>query len=136
MALSTPAMSADGGFFHRKARLDPARVRQLVDIVRADPDEKKRAAAIVELTDADPRVQIEVIPALVAALRKDTSEIVRRASAEVIGRLNIIFPAAGLALEDAAIADPSGAVRGAARQALWEYHLLGYRSAKGGDAFA
>jgi hypothetical protein len=58
-----------GGLFHRKTRLDAARVRQLVDIVRADTDEKKRKSAIRELNDADPRVQVEVIPILVSALR-------------------------------------------------------------------
>lgn len=125
-----------GGLFHRKTRLDSARVRQLVDIVRADPDEKKRKAAIRELNDADPRVQVDVIPILVLALRKDLSEAVRSAAADVIGRYSVVFPVAGLALEDAAIADRSSAVRAAARQALWEYHLLGYRSAKGGDALA
>jgi len=129
-----PAIApAEGGFFHRKTRLDPARVRQLVDIIRADPDDKKRKTAIVDLADADPRIQLDVIPTIATALRKDPSEAVRRAAAEVIGRFNVVFPAAGLALEDAAIADRSAAVRDAARQALWEYHLLGYRSAKGGD---
>lgn len=135
LTATTNAAGDGGGLFHRKARLDPARVRQLVDVVRADPDEKKRKAAVMELGDADPRIQVDVVPALVAVLRKDVSEAVRRAAAEVLGRFNVVFPVAGLALEDAAIADRSTTVRGAARQALWEYHLLGYRSAKGGDAF-
>ena len=102
----------------------------------ADSDEKKRKSAIRELNDADPRVQVEVIPILVAALRKDSSETVRSSAAEAIGRYSVVFPLAGLALEDAAIADRSATVRAAARQALWEYHLLGYRSARGDDAFA
>ena len=94
-----------------------ARVRQLVDVVRADSDEKKRKSAIRELNDADPRVQVEVIPILVAALRKDSSETVRSSAAEAIGRYSVVFPLAGLALEDAAIADRSATVRAAARQA-------------------
>jgi hypothetical protein len=130
------AAGDSGGLFHRKTRLDSARVRQLVDTVRADQDENRRKTAIRELSDADPRVQVEVIPILVSALRKDSSEAVRIAAADVIGRYSVVFPVAGLALEDAAIADRSIAVRAAARQSLWEYHLLGYRSAKGGDAFA
>ena len=138
LGLSATALPASdrGGLFHRKARPDPARVRLLIDIVRADPDAKKRAAAVTELVEADPRIQVDVIPALVTALRQDPSEAVRRSAAEVIGRFNVVFPVAGLALEDALATDSSRAVRNAAKDALWEYHVLGYRSAKGTEAFA
>jgi hypothetical protein len=125
-----------GGLFGRKPKLDPARVRQLTEIVRLDPDEKRRKGAVLELAGADPRLQVEVMPALIAALRKDTAAPVRAAAAEVIGRFNVLFPTAGLALEDATEADPSPEVRGAAKQALWEYHLIGYRSARGAGGFA
>ena len=125
-----------GGWFHRKARLDPARVRQLIDIIRSDPDEKKRKAAIADLADADPRLQVEVVPTLIIALRKDAAVAVRATAAEVIGRFNIIFPTAGVALEDALESDLSAEVRRAARQSLWEYHLLGFRSARGADGVA
>lgn len=125
-----------GGLFNRKSRVEPARVRQLAEILRSDPDEKKRKAAVAELAETDPRLQLEVIPALTTALRKDSSAAVRGAAADVIGRFNVVFPIAGLALEDAMESDPSPAVRGAAKQALWEYHLIGYRSAKGSGGFA
>lgn len=125
-----------GGLLNRKPQLDAGRVRQLTEIVRLDPDEKKRLAAITELADADPRVQLDVIPVISTALQKDASAAVRAAAAAVIGRFNVVFPMAGMALESAAETDPSPAVRDAARQALWEYHLIGYRSAKGADGIA
>ncbi len=126
------ACPAEGlGLFHRKSKMEPARVRLLAEIVRSDPDEKKRKAAVAELAGADPRVHVEVIPTLIAAVRKDASATVRAGAAEVIGRLQVVFPLAGLALETASETDPSPTVRDAARQALWEYHLIGYRSARG-----
>jgi len=126
----------DGGLFGRKAKSDPARVRQLVEIVRSESNAKKRVAAAAELAEVDPRVHVDVVPALIAALRKDGSDAVRAGAAEALGRFNVVYPLAGVTLEDAAESDPSPAVRGAARQALWEYHLIGYRSAKGADGFA
>ncbi len=130
----TPVALGDGdGPFGRK-RMEPVRVRQLAEILRSDSDEKRRAAAIAELADADPRAQPEVIPALIAALRKDVAAV-RVAAAERLGRFHIVFPQAGEALETAAESDSSQAVRDAAQQALWEYHLNGYRSARGTDRF-
>jgi hypothetical protein len=114
--------------------MDPVRVRQLAETIRSDPDEKRRKAAITDLLDADPRAFPEVIPALISALQKDTPTV-RVAAAEAIGQFNVVFPLAGVALEYAAEQDPSQAVRRAAQQALWEYHLNGYRSTKGVDGF-
>ena len=119
----------------RRPRLiDGARVRQLADILRSDPDEKRRKAAVAELADADPRVHPDVMPSLVAALRKDAPGV-RASAAEAIGRFRTVFPLAGQALESAAESDPSPAVRDAAKQSLWEYHLNGYQSAKGTGPF-
>lgn len=125
-----------GALFNRNPKIDPARVRQLAELVRTEPDEKKRRAALTELATADPRVHPEVIPALTGVLQRDSSPALRAAAAETIGRMNVVFPVAGLALEAAAAGDPIPAVRDAARQALWDYHLSGYRSAKGADGFA
>jgi hypothetical protein len=124
----------DGPLSRRPRLLDAARIRQLADIVRSDPDEKRRKAAVTELGDADPRVHPEVMPSLVAALRKDAASV-RAAAAETIGRFRMVFPLAGDALEQAAESDPSQVVRDAAKQSLWEYHLSGYKSAKGKEAF-
>lgn len=125
-----------GPIFGHKPKLDAARVKQLNVTLRTDPDEKKRRAAVAELREADPRVVPEVIPTLIATLQRDASATVRAAAADVIGRFKVIYPLAGLALENAAESDPSAEVRGAAQQALWEYHLNGYRSSRGADGIA
>lgn len=134
-ALAAPALG-DGGRFGRKGKADPARVRSLVEVLRTDPDERKRKAALAELAEVDARASPDAVPAIVLALQNDRAEAVRAAAAAAIGRFNAVFPVAGVALETAAEADPSPAVRGAARQALWEYHLSGYRSARGADGIA
>ena len=131
-----PGFGQGGGLFSRKAKSDPARVRQLVEIVRSESNARKRAAAVEELADVDPRIHVEVVPTLIAALRNDASDGVRAGAAEALGRFNVVYPLAGMALEEAAEGDPAKSVRGAARQALWEYHLIGYRSAKGADGIA
>lgn len=135
-ALLIAAPADAGGIFSRKPKLDAARVKALSDTIRADADERKRRAAVAELRDADPRLHPEVIPALVAALQRDPAAAVRVDAADAIGQYKLVFPLAGLALEAAAEGDPSGPVRDAAHQALWEYHLGGYRSAKGADGIA
>lgn len=133
LALASPA---DAGIFNRKARLDAARVKGLVDVLRADPDERKRKAAAAELRDADPRTHADVIPALVGSLQRDPSPGVRAESADSLRQYKVVFPVAGFALEAASEGDADVLVRDAAKQALWEYHLNGYRSAKGTDGFA
>ncbi|MCE9567204.1 MAG: HEAT repeat domain-containing protein [Planctomycetes bacterium] len=126
------AARADGnGLFTR--RPDQSRVRFLAELLRTDPDEKKRKAAVAELADADPRTHPEVMPALIAALKKDAAAV-RAAAAEVIGKFKTTFPLAGAALESIAETDPDPTVRSAAKQALWDYHLNGYRSPKTSDA--
>jgi hypothetical protein len=130
VVLPNLVMADDGPRSRRPRLIDPARVRQLAEILHSDPDERRRKAAVGELAEADPRVYPEVMPSLVAALRQDAAGV-RAAAAEAIGRFRTIFPLAGQALESAAESDPSPAVREAAKQSLWEYHLNGYRSAKG-----
>lgn len=122
--------------FQRKAKVDPARAKHLLEVLRADPDERKRKAAVAELKDADPRAHTDVILGLVASLQRDAAPAVRADAADAIRQFKTIYPLAGLALETAAESDPSAHVRDAAKQALWEYHLAGYRSAKGADGFA
>jgi hypothetical protein len=136
LAAVVAAAPAHAQLFPRKPKLDAPRVKQLTDVLRADPDERKRRAAVAELRDADPRQLPEVVPALVWALQRDPSAVVRAEAAEAIGHIKLMVPLAGAALESAAESDPSPAVRDAARQALWEYHLIGYRSTKGSDGIA
>lgn len=132
LALAGPA---GAGMFDRKPK-SAAQVKRLADTLKADPDEKRRRAAVAELKEADPRVVADVIPTLVGVLQRDPSAAVRADAAEAIGSFKTAFPAAGVALEAAAEGDPAAGVRDAAQQALWEYHLGGYRSQKGADGIA
>ena len=121
--------------FAKKPKTE-TQVKRLIETVKSDPDEKKRRAAIAELYDADPRVNPDVIPCLVVALQKDSSALVRADAAEAMGQFKIVYPLAGLALEAAAELDASRDVRESAQQALWEYHLAGYRGTRGANGIA
>jgi hypothetical protein len=111
-------------------RLEPARVRYWAERLRSDADPAQRLLAVRRLAEADPRVYPEVLPALIAALRYDSVAAIRQAAVETLGRSPVLFAQAGLALEEAWEHDASPAVRDAARQALWNYHLMGYQSNK------
>ncbi len=136
LSLSANADASPGGLFVRKPKVEAAKARELVETLKNNPDEKKRKAAADELGGADTRTCPEVAPALIVALRKDTSAAVRLEAAEALRQLGEVFPQAGVALEDAVETDSSPLVRLAAKRALWEYHLSGYRTAKGTDGFA
>jgi hypothetical protein len=127
--LTSSVAWGDGGPSVR-ARLDQSRINQLIQIIQSDPDEIKRNAAVAELSRADPRVSAGVIQIVTEALLKDSSAKVRLTAVGVIGKYNSVFPLAGLALETAMESDATPAVRKAAREALWEYHLIGYKSAR------
>ena len=71
-----------------------------------------------------------VLAGLIGALQRDGSAAVRSAAADVLGGIKPYSTQAGLALERAADADAAAAVRAAAREALWAYHVNGYRSRK------
>lgn len=130
------ANRADAQLFGGRAKgKSDAQVRQLVATLRTDPDEKRRRGAVAELRDTDPRTQADVIPALVASLQRDPVAQVRADAAEAIGAFRLLFPVAGTALETAAENDPAAVVRDMAQRSLWEYHLLGYRSARGSDGY-
>lgn len=106
----------------------PAKLTTL-DVLKTDLDEKKRVAAAESLRAVDPRTQPDVIPSLTTSLQQDPSATVRAAVAETIGKLKPVSAEAGAVLETVVVADPSDGVRKAAQQALWDYHLAGYRSA-------
>jgi hypothetical protein len=61
---------------------------------------------------------------------------VRLTAVGVIVRYKTVFSLAGLALETAMVSDVSPEVRKAAREALWEYHLMGYRSVRELEEFS
>jgi hypothetical protein len=119
------------GIFRKRANKEepPPKARSLVETLKSDPDEKKRKAAAVELRQHDPRTNADLIPTLIATLQRDPSPAVRAEAAETIGKLKPVAQQAGVALEQTLAADPADEVRKAAQQALWDYHLNGYRSA-------
>lgn len=106
----------------------PSKAQSVVDILKADLDEKKRLAAAETLRTADPRTSPDVVPALMNSLQQDPSATVRAAVAETLGKLKPVSQEAGSVLELSVVGDPSEAVRKASQQALWQYHLNGYRS--------
>jgi hypothetical protein len=130
-ALVVPTSTAGPGILKGK-KTDPARVPALIEALKSDTDERKRKAAADELGRADARLMPEVMTALVTALQKDPAAVVRAEAADSIGQLPV-SPLAGMELEAAASGDSSPLVRLAAKKALWEYHLNGYRSPKGAD---
>lgn len=129
------------GIFRKKKEDPPAPPKQpdappaaakpangTLDALKADRDEKSRAAAAVALRSVDPRTDANILPTLMTSLQQDPSAGVRAAVAETIGKLKPISAEAGATLEQAVVGDPSEPVRKAAQAALWQYHLNGYRS--------
>lgn len=131
LAVSAPQAPAQGlNIFKRRSKSDapPAtKVKQLAENLRTSPDEGKRKQAAEDLREYDPRSNPDLIPALMAAVQKDPVPGVRATAAESIGKLKPVSQPAGLTLEAVAQADPDAGVREAAKQALWQYHLNGYR---------
>ena len=129
--------SATAGIFTRKPKVEPAeQVPTLVMQLKTDKDEGKRQAAAEELRNFDPKAFTEIMTVLVDALTRDTAVGVRVEAASSIAKLRPINQQAGFALEQAASNDPSMRVRMAARQSLWQYHLVGYRSSKPAESDA
>jgi len=129
LSLASPV--AAGIFGRGKPKSDPAmRVPELLIQLKTDKDEAKRTAAAEELRQYDPKAYPEIMATLIDALSKDTSPAVRSEVATSIGKLRPISQQAGYALEQATGNDGSMRVRMSARQALWQYHLVGYRSGK------
>lgn len=119
---------AQAGIFNRKPKPDTQKSKQLVDTLRADPVEARRSAAAADLREHDAKGNMEVLSALIGALQRDSSAAVRVQAATVLGEISPYSAQAGLALERTAEGDRSFEVREAAKAALWEYHLNGYRS--------
>jgi hypothetical protein len=133
LVLAGPVCTAMAGPGTQGRKTDGARVPALIETLKSAKEEKARKAAADELGRADARISPELVTALISALLKDPSSSVRVEAAESIGQLGSVFPLAGVALEAAASGDPSPLVRLAAKKALWEYHLNGYRSPRGAD---
>jgi hypothetical protein len=132
LVIGCVASPAPAGIFSRsKPKANPAeRVPELLIQLKTDKDEAKRAAAAEELRQFDHKAFPEVLTALADALAKDASTSVRSEAATTLGKVRPVSQQAGYALEQAVANDGSMRVRMAARQALWQYQLVGYRSGK------
>lgn len=131
LVLATLAPNASAGFFSRKPKPNPTeRVPELLLQLKTSQDEGERTAAAEELRQYDPKSFPDVIPGLIDALGRDASAAVRSEAASSLGRLRPISQQAGYALEQAQNNDAAVRVRLSARQALLQYHIVGYRAAK------
>ncbi len=137
LVLVVAAATAEAGLFSRgKAKADPEKGKQLAAVLRSDPDDGKRREAAAALADQDPQSTTDLLAALIGALQRDRSAGVRAEAAATLGTVKPFSPQGGLALERAAQGDADAGVRDAAKAALWEYHLNGYRSQKAANIVA
>src|SRR5438105_2608466 len=121
------AAPAPAGLFGKRKKPDPAqRVPELVQVLKADRDDRKRSEAAEELRQYDPGQFPQIVPALVDALQTDPKPGVRIEAAHTLGKLRPVSQPAGQALEKAAGHDASLRVRLQARTALMFYHMAGY----------
>ncbi len=104
------------------------RAGELVQVLRNDPDERRRLAAIIELSKADLRQAPQAGEALIEALRFDANVAIRTAAATALGRLRPLTISAAQALDEAFQSDASPRVRTAAKAALTPYLQAGYRA--------
>jgi hypothetical protein len=131
LVLAALASPASAGLFSRKAKPNPGdRVPELLLQLQTAQDEGVRTAAAEELRQYDAKEFPRIIPALIDAVGRDASPTVRTEAATSLGKLRPISQQAGYALEQAQNNDAAMRVRLAARQSLWQYHLVGYRGGK------
>ncbi len=125
------ALPAPAGIFGKKKKPDPVqRVPELIQILQAEKDDRKRAAAAEELRQFDPAQFPQIVPTLVEVLKTDPKGNVRLEAVHTLGKLRPVSQQAGQAMEKAAGADASLRVRVQARTSLMFYHMAGYSAAK------
>jgi hypothetical protein len=129
--LATPANPVKAGIFGKKAKPTPAeRVPELLSIAKTDGDEHKRASAVEELRQYDPKQFPNLVPTVIDVLMTDPKPGVRSEAAQTLSKLRPVTKEAGWALEQAVAKDASMRVRLQALSALLHYHLAGYRGSK------
>jgi len=103
------------------------KAKQLVATLQSDTDIDRRKAAADALRNEDPRNNPDIVPALIASLQKDPSPSVRALAAETLGAYKSVYQAAAVALDASEKGDPDATVRASAKNALWQYHLNGFK---------
>jgi hypothetical protein len=134
LVLAALVSPASAGIFTRKTKPSPTeRVPELLLQLQTSQDEVQRTAAAEELRQYEAKEFPKIIPALIDALNRDASPAVRAEAANSLGKLRPISQQAGYALEQSQNTDAAMRVRLAARQSLWQYHLVGYRGGNSPD---
>ena len=137
-ATNAAAIDLGLGIFKKKtppqtqAKADPGTTtKQLMATLQSDTDSNRRKAAAEAMRNIDPRTSPEIITSLVSSLQNDPAPSVRAMAALSLGSIKFVYPSAGAVLEAVEKNDPDTNVRAAAKSALWNYHVNGYRSGAG-----
>jgi hypothetical protein len=136
---SLPAQGA--GLFGRRQN-QPAAAKpntddktvQLIRLLRTDGDERRRTLAVENLARFDLKQHPQAGFALIEAMSRDSSAMVRRAAAESLGKMRPMTQQVAQALEQVSIADSASEVRASASQALQAFVEAGYKPMKRGEA--
>ena len=110
---------------------DESKISKLIETLKQDPDEAKRAGAASELRLVDSANYPEALDALIEAAKNDKKPSVRAEAVNALSRLRGAQDITGPVLEEALANDGSMRVRLQARSALMGLYLSGYRSASG-----
>lgn len=113
---------------------DESKISLLIETLRQDPDEAKRASAANELRSFDAASHPEALEALIEAAKNDKKPGVRAEAVNSLSRLRGGHELAGPVLEEALANDGSMRVRLQARSGLMGLYLSGYRPASGRQA--
>ena len=111
-------------FFKRTPKPEAEQyVPVLIKTLKSDPDEKKRAVAAELLREFDVKAFPDILPALIDALKDDTSSAVRLEALKSIGRQHPITQPMIFAVQNAKN-DPSKQVRSATKDIAirWLFH--------------
>lgn len=136
--LTAAADCADAGiFFNRRPRSSssntatPANnVDVLIQTLRGDASERRRAEAAENLRYFDTTNYPQVLQALIQSATSDTSSSVRIEAIQTLSKLRPVNEQAGWALEQA-MNDSNLRVQWQARAALLQYRMSGYRQGSG-----
>jgi len=110
---------------------EESKVSVLIETLRKDPDEAKRAGAANELRSVDASSHPEALEALIEAAKNDKKPGVRAEAVNSLSRVRGGHELAGPVLEEALANDGSMRVRLQARSGLMGLYLSGYRPAAG-----
>lgn len=113
---------------------DESKIHLLIETLKHDPDEAKRAGAAGELRSIDSSTHPEAMEALIEAAKNDKKPGVRAEAVSSLSRIRGGQDLVGPVLEEALANDGSMRVRLQARSALMGLYLSGYRPTSGRPA--